>query len=394
MRILGAVVGGWGALIVLFSVISAVGVAVRQRQVEIGLLRTIGATPCQARRLLRGETLLVAVAGAVPGVLGASGGGAALLAGLRFGGMIGRDVGYRVGLASVGATAAGMVLVSVLATSVAGRRATSGPASMALTSGRAGRARMPWWRVAAGIVLVGYGVGMGVVTVKVTAHSHDQYAAMSTSGSSAILVGVGFAVLAPLLLRAGAGALRPIVARRGAEGFLAAHNTTRRSGLLAAVLGPVIVLTATAVGVLMLVGIDARTTRSGSGDDTITLLNNVITGMIAMFAAIMVLNAFAAVLSMRREELARLRLAGATVTQVRGSMLSEAWIVAGIGVVLGLIASCAMIVSFAMARGEGPVPNGQLWLPPVLAIAVVAITDRLPGDERRPRRRWAGPRCS
>ena len=271
-------------------------------------------------------------------------------------------------------TAVTLVLVALVATGVAGRRVTSGPATVSLTASRVGRTRMPWWRGIVGVALVCYGAGMGVVTVVVTAHSADPYAAMSTSGSSAILVGVGFAVLSPVLLRFGASLVRPFVARRGAQGFLAAYNTTRRSALLADVLAPVIVLTATVIGVLMLVAIDARTLTPGTGDHTITLLNDVITGMIALFAAVTVLNAFAAVLSLRREELARLRLVGATVAQLRGSVLGEAWIVAGIGVVFGAIASCATVVPFAMARGEGPVPNGDLWLPPVLAAVVVAIT--------------------
>ncbi len=55
------VVGGWGSLIVLFSVVSTVGITVTQREVEIGLLRTIGATPRQAKRLVRAETFLVAL---------------------------------------------------------------------------------------------------------------------------------------------------------------------------------------------------------------------------------------------------------------------------------------------------------------------------------------------
>ena len=56
--IMGAVVGGWGTLIVLFSVASTLGITVRQRDVEIGLLRTIGGTPRQARRLIRVEALV------------------------------------------------------------------------------------------------------------------------------------------------------------------------------------------------------------------------------------------------------------------------------------------------------------------------------------------------
>ena len=47
---MGAVVGGWGALIVVFSVASTVGHhRASSATVEAGLLRTIGATPRQAR---------------------------------------------------------------------------------------------------------------------------------------------------------------------------------------------------------------------------------------------------------------------------------------------------------------------------------------------------------
>jgi len=96
--------------------------------------------------------------------------------------------------------------------------------------------------------------------------------------------------------------------------------------------------------------------------------------MLSLFAAIMVVNAFAAVIAHRRAELARLRLLGATREQVRSSVLAEAGLVAAVGVMLGLVAALATIVPFAIARDEGPVPDGQLWLPIVLAGAAAAIT--------------------
>ena len=55
-------------------------------------------------------------------------------------------------------------------------------------------------------------------------------------------------------------------------------------------------------------------------------------------------------------------------------MLAEARIVAAVGVVLGLLASLATIVPFGVARHEGVVPDGQLWLPPVVVAGVVALT--------------------
>lgn len=375
LAIMGLVVGGWGSMIVLFSVASTLGITVRQRAEEVGLLRVVGATPRQARRLVLLEAFVVSGIAAVLGALVAWPAGLALLALLRRGGMVSDDVPYGGGAAALGATATLVLVASLLAAVVTARRSTRGPATLALADARVGATRMPWWRAAVGLLLVAYGVAMAVVTITVTAHQEDPYAAMSTSGSSSILVGIGLAVLSPVLLRRLSRLCAPALGRAGVAGWLAGHNTSRRSQLLGGVLAPVIVLTAAAVGVLMLVGIDHRTIGSGHPEgDTITLLNFVVTGMIGLFAAVMVVNAFAAVVAGRRLELQRLRLIGATPTQVERSVVVEAAVVAGIGVVLGLAASLATVVPFAVARDEGVVPDGQLWLPPVLVAAVVALT--------------------
>ena len=143
-------------------------------------------------------------------------------------------------------------------------------------------------------------------------------------------------------------------------------------------LAPVIVLTAAAVGTLMLVGTDGRTLPASGFDqdtaDQINLLNNVVVGMIVLFAAVVVVNAFAAVVAHRKAELHRLWLLGATPRQVEASVLAEAGVVAGVGVLLGLVASLATIVPFGIARHEGLVPDGDLWLPPLVVAGVVALT--------------------
>jgi putative ABC transport system permease protein len=198
---------------------------------------------------------------------------------------------------------------------------------------------------------------------------------MQTSGSCAILVSLGLASIAPWLLRHLSVLARPVLGA-GVAGHLAAYNTRRRAHLLSGVLAPVMVLTAAATSVLMAVGTDNRTRPSGTDKDaqTINLLNNVVVGMIVLFAAVVVVNTFAAVVAHRRAELHRLWLLGATPQQVEGSVLAEARIVAGVGVVLGLLASLATIVPFGVARHEGVVPDGQLWLPAVIVAGVVALT--------------------
>ncbi|MEX5633469.1 FtsX-like permease family protein [Parafrankia sp. FMc2] len=375
LTVMGAVVGGWGAVIVLFSVASTVGLTVGQRDVEIGLLRTIGATPRQARRLVRAETLGVCLMAAALGALLAAAGGRALLAALVAGDVV-SDVEFGGGAVSLPLTVAGILAVCLVAAAIAGRRATRGPASVTAADDLAGARPTRRWRVALALVLIAYGLGMGVVTVTVSGNSDDPYDAMATSGSSSLLVGVGLALLGPLLLPVGARLARPFLGGGDGAGYLAGYTASRRAHLLGGVLGPVVVLTSGAVGTLMLVGADGRTLvgEPPEGTETINLLNNVVVGMISLFAAIMVVNSFAAVVAHRRAELRQLWLVGGTRAQIERSVVAEAALVAAVGVVLGLVGSLATIIPFGLARGEGVLPDGQLWLPPLLVAGVAALT--------------------
>jgi len=376
--ILGGVVGAWGTVIALFSIVSTVGVTVRQREVEIGLLRTVGAEPRQVRALVRAETLVVALVAAVIGAVVASLTSRALLDLLQSGGVVSEQVAHSGGWIALAATVALLLLVSLAAAGLAGSRASRGPATVVLSEARTGTGRIAWWRWLVALVAVGHATTMVVMTMVAGKDAADPYDAMAMTGSLGLLVAVGLAALAPLLLRAGSWVLRPLLG--GTSGHLAAYNTSRRSHLLAGVLAPVMVLSAAAVSILMLVGIDERTLPTGlppevtEGYETINLLNNVVTAMICAFAAIMVVNAFAALLADRRLELHRLRLLGATPGQVRGSILAEAGVVAAVGTVIGLLAAQATIVPFAYVRGEGLVPDAQLWLPPLLIAGAVALT--------------------
>ena len=96
--------------------------------------------------------------------------------------------------------------------------------------------------------------------------------------------------------------------------------------------------------------------------------------MLSLFAVVMVINAWVTTVAARRVELARLRLLGATPRQVRGSILVEGGFVAALGVLVGLVASLATVVPFAVARHEGVVPDGGLWLPPLLMAGAAAVT--------------------
>lgn len=374
LRIIGMIVGGWGALIVLFSVASTLTVSVGQRAEEIGLLRVVGATPGQVRRLIHLETAAVAVVAAGFGAALAGPGGRGLFHLLRRGGMVDDAVPFGGTALALAATVLVVVLTALLAAAITARRATSGSPLLAVHDERSAARRMRWWRIAIGLALVGYGLIMAVITITVTGRSDNPYAAMATSGSSSILVGIGLATLSPAVLHHGTRLLRPIVPR-GAAGWLAVHHNTRRPHLLGGVLAPVIVLTSAAVGTLMLVGIDHRTVgQSLPQAAKINLINNLIAAMICLFAAVMVLNAYAAVGAGRRPELDRLRLLGATPILLQAVVAQEAMLTAVVGTTTGLLASLSTTIPFSVARHEGLVPDGQLWLPPLVMIGAAGLT--------------------
>ena len=75
---MGAVVGGWGTMIVLFSLASTIGIAVPSATWRSACSAPSAARPRQARRMVRAETLVVAVVAALSGAVAAAVGGRAL----------------------------------------------------------------------------------------------------------------------------------------------------------------------------------------------------------------------------------------------------------------------------------------------------------------------------
>ncbi len=385
--IMGGVVGGWSTVIVLFSIASTVGIVAEQRVREAGLLRTIGATPKQVRALIVYEAMVVTLFAAAAGVVVALAGGPALFDALQRGNLITPASSYDASLASPSMAAGVVVVVGTVAAWISSRRATRGAATFSLRQAEVPVRRLRWWRILVGALLIASGLASAIVTITVTGKATDAYAAMQTSGSASIVAGVGLAALAPWLLRVLATPLRPLLSGSG-SGHLAVQNLTRRAGVLAGMLAPVIVFVSTAVGTLLMVGIDDRTlTAAGDPEgvgDTIAMINAVVIGMISLFSLIMVVNATVAVVVHRRPELDRLWRLGATTRQLRTSVVLEAVVVAVLGIGLGLLGAMATAVPYSVVRHEGLVPNGQLWLPPfIAAVAVIVTAGAAWGAQRR-----------
>jgi putative ABC transport system permease protein len=378
---LASVVGGWGLLIVLFAVASTISVSVHQRTSEIGLMRVIGAVPRQMRRQLLAEASILGVVACLAAVLPACLVGSWVFGMIQDGGMVSHGLEHRAGLPFVLVTSGLILLVSLLAVRLASHGITGQPANLTLRSGVQRTARAPgmsWWRLlAAGMFLV-IGAALSIVTATVMRDQDDPYAAMQTGGPASIFWSLGLAMLSPLLLRRAALVLGPVLALFGVSGHLAAHDTSRRSHLLAPTLAPVVVFVGMGLGTLYLMAIENQApsvvgdgvTSADAG--TLSLLNYLLVGMISTFAAIMVVNTVAAVVVDRRREFGQLRLAGATPTQVVATNCLEATLVVVTGLVAGGVASLGTILPYSSVKLGRVVPDvTPLWWVLVGSVAVL-----------------------
>src|SRR5699024_8553868 len=154
---MGAVVGVCGLVIVLFSVSTTMTLGVRQRGAEIALLKSVGATPSQVRRMICGEAaLLSAVAWllAIPISIFA---GRALMRFLVSAGLVAAGTPYRFGAAALGVGVSVTVVAGTAAAWMAAQRTAGMGVAEALLTAEEEQPRMRNTRVAAGCAFLAAG---------------------------------------------------------------------------------------------------------------------------------------------------------------------------------------------------------------------------------------------
>uniref|UniRef100_A0AAU3GUH9 ABC transporter permease n=1 Tax=Streptomyces sp. NBC_01401 TaxID=2903854 RepID=A0AAU3GUH9_9ACTN len=382
MTLSATVVGGYGSLLVFFAIASTLTVGVRQRADEIHLLRCTGATPAQVTRMIVGEAAVVALIGAALAVGPAVLGGRILLDLFKDSGQVAADVGPAFGAMAIGSGFAVAFLASVGAAFLAVRRATRAAAG---AGGPARRRR--GGRTVAGCVAVVAGAGTVLTTY---AMDSTEEMLMMFPAYGAILLSVGFAVLAPTLLGGVLGLLRgPIGAIGGAGAHLSTSNLRRRGAEAAGVLMPMIIFTGVATATLYIQGVESDwVTRSGLDktveDKNLETLNLVVVGIIVVFSCIMLINSLYAATSYRSREFGQQRLTGATPGQVLRVVGLEAAVLTLTGLVLGTLAGIAGIIPFTMVRTDQTLPNQGpgTWLA-IMAVAAVATLGTSLGTARR-----------
>ncbi|SEQ16720.1 FtsX-like permease family protein [Lentzea albida] len=234
LAILAGSFGGYAVLVAIFVVASTLALTVEQRRREFALLRAVGATPRQVRRLIGVETTVVSV---VAGVLGSLLGIAVSL-GLRAAfariGVVPDD--FALSISPIPLAAA--LLIGVGAARVAAWSAARRPSSIspveALGEAAVQKRDVGRVRLAIGWALVALGLGATAVPLFL---GGQLGAAMSVM--AALVLIIGLALTGPRVVGAAVRVVAPVLARSsGVSGYLAAANVRKNSRRLAAAVTP------------------------------------------------------------------------------------------------------------------------------------------------------------
>ncbi|MEI5097509.1 ABC transporter permease [Streptomyces sp. PmtG] len=187
---------GIGGFLAVFVLGGTIALSVLQRTREIALLRAVGATSWQVRRTVAAETLLASVAGLLPGFLLAVPLAAVIVDRLHARGTAPEAYELVVGPVPFLASAAGTLLLAVVAALAAARRVSRIRPADALQEAAAPRRPVTVTRVLIALVPLGGGVALF-------------FATQAIGGE----VGVAFQYLIVMLLMGAAVLLGPLLAR-------------------------------------------------------------------------------------------------------------------------------------------------------------------------------------
>ncbi|QNE16908.1 ABC transporter permease [Kribbella qitaiheensis] len=228
----GAALGGYIVLLIVFVVAGTVGLSIRSRRRELALLRATGATPWQLRRMLMAEAAVIGLAGSVIGVP------TGLLASRWLGDqLIARDfvpTGYPMAVGVLAAPAAVLIimLLAVVAALLAARRVSGIRPVEALADAAIEPAR-------SGKVRLGFGLAslVGAISSSAVALGAGGQAALAGAMGMLYLFVIAVALLAPWINTSAARLLGPVLrAGWGNSGYLASKNLTANARGMAIVL--------------------------------------------------------------------------------------------------------------------------------------------------------------
>ncbi|MEU8631176.1 ABC transporter permease [Amycolatopsis sp. NPDC048633] len=220
--ILAAVSGGLSAMVMVFVVAGTLTLSTQQRQRELALLRAIGTTPRQLRRMVLGEALVVGLLAVAAAVALGPVLGRWLFGELAANHVVPDVLRFEQGWLPATVAAGASLLAVVVASFVAGRRASKVRPTEALAEAAVERRWLTPIRLITAILCFAGGTALAIVTVAVMTGP----VAASTAGPAVMLWAFGLAAISPGVTKVTAALLRwPVHAFSGVTGRVALLNT-------------------------------------------------------------------------------------------------------------------------------------------------------------------------
>jgi putative ABC transport system permease protein len=230
-----ASIGGVALLVVLLIVTGLLDISVRDRTRELAVLRAIGATPRQVRRVIVRETLKVAVPASLLGGPLSLGLGTLLHRFMAEQGVLPPGLGLVLGPFPVVGALALAVLTAVGSAWLAARRVSGIRPARAVSETSAEPTRLPRWRMVTGLVFLVVGLGSAA-----TAFALGGQVASAAMGGLVLSLIWAAALLGPWIARAGIAALGPVMRLLfPVPGRLATETATAAAVRLASVITPI-----------------------------------------------------------------------------------------------------------------------------------------------------------
>ncbi|MFD0293103.1 FtsX-like permease family protein [Streptomyces sp. NPDC059616] len=230
-----ASIGGVALLVVLLIVTGLLDMSVRDRTRELAVLRAIGATPRQVRRVIVRETLKVAVPASLLGGLLSLGLGTLLHRYMAEQGVLPQGLGLALGPFPVVGALALTVLTAVGSAWLAARRVSRIRPAQAVSETSAEPTRLPRWRVITGLVLLVVGLASAG-----TAFAFGGQVATAAMGGLVLSLIWAAALLGPSIARGGIVVLSPVMRLLfPVPGRLATDTATAAAVRLASVITPI-----------------------------------------------------------------------------------------------------------------------------------------------------------
>ncbi|MGW7683909.1 ABC transporter permease [Kribbella sp. NPDC054772] len=259
--IMSGVFGGMVAVVMALVVSATIGLSVRQRRRELALLRASGATPRQVGKMVIAETMVVGVLGLVLGLAGGRIAGTWIFGLLADGGVVPPQLRFDQGpLPFAGAALLTYVVLRVTVGFAANRAARIRPIR-ALAEAAVPDVRLSRIRVLIGLVFAGATVAIALSTPFMGPTN-----AAAIGGPAGLTGSIAVAILAPLVIqRALIPRITRLIEKRGTPGVLAVINLRVRAVQFGAILIPITIATAIAVG-----NIYSQTTQQNAAVEAMT----------------------------------------------------------------------------------------------------------------------------